>query len=287
MRNWAVRRVSAGLECGMPTFFHAALRFLGCVPALLLVACAGPAGAPAAVTIHNVRSVEIQYQHDGWERADEVHRLQRGTGQRAFTRTSMVEAADGITTTRGNVPAQRVGELLWALSAPPWPRERAVQVVARHVSPVWMMENALVTPRADVPGCTAKEIRDRMYAHLQGAQLRSQVDAYYEGMPWTDDEPAMRVVITFSNGPDRVISSREQTLHMLPWTLGEHPAAGTAAAPRSWSVPVSDALRRLLPPDSQAAQRLANNGDVHLAARIGRAAEQECVEALAAARAAP
>ncbi|MGH8040356.1 MAG: hypothetical protein ACREPD_21790 [Stenotrophomonas sp.] len=270
----------------MPTFLHTALRYLGCVPAVLLVACSGPAGAPAAVTIHNVRSVEIQYQHSGWERADEVHRLQRGAGQRAFTRTSMVEAADGITTTRANVPAQRVGELLWALSAPPWPRERAVQVVARHVSPVWMMENALVTARADVPGCTAKEIRDRMYAHLKGAELRSQVDAYYQGMPWTDDEPAMRVVITFSNGPDRVISSREQTLHMLPWTLGEQSSTDSAAAPQSWSVPVSDALRRPLPSDSQAAQRLANNGDVHLAAHIGRVAEQECVAALGAPRAA-
>ena len=263
------------------------LRLFAGIPVLLLVACAVPGSGPPPAAIDNVRSVEIQYQYSGWSHTDEVHRLQRSGGQRAFTRTSMVETAKGVETTQATVPAQRVGELVWALSAPPWPRERAVQVVARRVPAAWMMENALISARGNVPGCdTEEEIRNRMFSHLGGAALRTQLDAYYEGMPWTDDYPEMRVVISFRNAPDRVISSKSQALLMLPWTLGELPVPGPAnAGPHSWSVPVSDALRRLLPTTSQAAQRLAMDADIHLASMVAAAAEQECVEELGGARA--
>jgi len=273
----------------MPIFHRVVLRFLGCTAAVLLVACTVPGSGPPPAAIDNVRSVEIQYQYSGWSRADEVHRLQRSGGQRAFTRTSKVETAEGVETTQATVPAQRVGELVWALSAPPWPRERAVQVVARRVPAAWMMENALISARANVPGCdTEEEIRARMFSHLSGAALRTQLDAYYEGMPLTDDYPEMRVVISFRNAPDRVISSKSQALLMLPWTLGELPVPGPAnVGPHSWSVPVSDALRRLLPSTSQAAQRLAMDADIHLASRVAAAAKQECVKERAGARAAP
>jgi hypothetical protein len=152
-----------------------------------------------------------------------------------------------------------------------------------------MMENALISARGNVPGCdTEEEIRNRMFSHLSGAALRTQLDAYYEGMPWTDDYPEMRVVISFRNAPDRVISSKSQALLMLPWTLGELPVPGPAnAGPHSWSVPVSDALRRLLPSTSQAAQRLAMDADISLASRVAAAAEQECVKERGGARAAP
>jgi hypothetical protein len=273
----------------MTPSIRTALRLFAGIPVLLLVACAVPGSGPPPAAIDNVRSVEIQYQYSGWSHTDEVHRLQRSGGQRAFTRTSMVETAKGVETTQATVSAQRVGELVWALSAPPWPRERAVQVVARRVPAAWMMENALISARGNVPGCdTEEEIRNRMFSHLGGAALRTQLDAYYEGMPWTDDYPEMRVVISFRNAPDRVISSKSQALLMLPWTLGELPVPGPAnAGPHSWSVPVSDALRRLLPTTSQAAQRLAMDADIHLASRVAAAAEQECVEELGGARATP
>lgn len=272
----------------MPVFFRAALRLLGCVPAVLLVACTVPGSGTPPASMDNVRAVEIQYQYSGWSRADEVHRLQRSGGQRAFTRTSMVETTDGVETAQATVPAQRVGELVWALSAPPWPRERAVQVVARRVPPAWMMEHAPIVARADVAGCSEEEIRNRMFAHLSGAALRTQLDAYYQKALWTDDYPLMRVVISFRNAPDQVISSSSQMLLMLPWTLGDLPASGRRdAGPRSWSVPVSDALRRLLPPTSQAAKRLAKDADRSLALRVSDAAGQDCVRELGGARAAP
>lgn len=271
----------------MPISFNAALRYLLCAPALLLVACTVPTGTPPPVSVQDVRAVEIHYHYSGWERADEVHRLQRGPGQRTFTRTSMTEAADGVETTRATVPAQRVGELLWALSAPPWPRARAVQVVARRVHPAGVMAHAAIGARHDASACTADQIRDRMFGYLGGAALRTQLDTYYQSLPWTDDDPMMRVVIAYNRGPDKVISSRSQKLLMLPWTLGDHSAPGREAAPQSWSVPVSDALRRLLPAASQAAERLGDDTSVQLAGQVAHAAEQACARERGAVRAPP
>jgi hypothetical protein len=52
-------------------------------------------------------------------------------------------------------------------------------------------------------------------------------------------------------------------------------------------VPVSDALRRLLPPTSQAAARLGNDTSAQLAGQVGHAAEQACVRELGSLRTAP
>ncbi len=226
--------------------------------------------------MEDVRSVEILYSYSGWSRADEVHRLQRGSGQRSFTRTSKVDTGGGVETSHGTVPERRVGELLWALSAPPWPRERASQVVARRVRPLAVLEHAGGNWEGDAPGCTADEIRNRMYRQLEGAALRSRVDAHYESGMWTDDYPVMRVVISFRRGPDRVITSRSQRLLMLPWTLGDFPETEDVQAPLSWSAPVSDAVRRLLPFESQAAQRLGRDPSEALALSVEWAARAEC-----------
>jgi hypothetical protein len=268
----------------MTSLIRVGLVVLGCGLAMLLAACSGPASAPPPVSVEDVRSVEILYSYSGWSRADEVHRLQRGPGQRSFTRTSKVEAGDSVETTHATVPAQRVAELLWALSAPPWPRERAVQVVARRVHPVAVLEHAGGNTEGDAPGCTADEIRNRMYRQLQGAALRARVDAHYQTGMWTDDYPSMRVVISFRRGPDRVISSTSQKLLMLPWALGDFPASEEAQVPLSWSAPVSDALRRLLPLDSQAAQRLGRDPSDALTLSVERAALVECEAEMGGAR---
>jgi len=260
----------------MTSLIRAGLVVLGCGLAVFLAACSGPAGGPEAASVEDVRSVEILYQYSGWGRADEVHRLQRSPGQRSFTRTSKVEAGDGVETTHATVPERRVGELLWALSAPPWPRERAVQVVARRGRPLAVLEHVGGNTEGDAPGCTADEIRNRMYRQLEGAALRSRVDAHYQSGMWTDDDPVMRVVIGFRRGPDRVITSRSQKLLMLPWTLGDFPETEEAQAPLSWSAPVSDAVRRLLPLDSQAAQRLGRDPSEMLAHSVEWAALAEC-----------
>ena len=236
------------------------------------------------MSVEDVRSVEVLYSYSGWSRADEVHRLQRGPGQRSFTRTSKVEAGDGVETTHATVPARRVGELLWALSAPPWPRERAAQVVARRVRPLAVLEHLGGNMEGDAPGCTSDEIRNRVYRQLQGAALRSGVDAHYQSEMWTDDYPVMRVVISFRRGPDRVITSSSQKLLMLPWTLGDFPETEEAQAPLSWSAPVSDAVRRLLPLDSQAAERLGRDPSDALALSVERVALVECEAEMGSAR---
>jgi hypothetical protein len=262
------------------------LRLFAGIPVLLLVACTVPGSGPPPAAIDNVRSVEIQYQYSGWSRADEVHRLQRSGGQRAFTRTSKVETAEGVETTQASVPAQRVGELVWVLSAPPWPRERGMQVMARRVRPLGMLESAAPGASRNVPACTAENIRNRMFDLMKGSALRAQLDTYYTQMEWTDDYPMMRVVIRFRDAPDQVISSRSQKLQMLPWTLGDLPEVDVPSTPRSWSVPVSDALRRLLPPASLAAKRLGEENALMLGEQIRHAAQQACESELEPPRAA-
>lgn len=260
----------------MHTLALSLLRRMAWPPVLLLAGCVMQPGTAAPTSVQNVRAVEIRYTHTGWGRTQEVHRLQRGAARRTFTRTSSGPSFDGLSPEIATVPAQRVGELLWALSAPPWPRERAVQVVARRVRPARVLEHATVTPPENVPACSADEIRDRMYSQLQGAALRSELDEYYQHAFWTDDYPMMRVVIEYDSGPAKVISSNSQKLLMLPWVLGERPAQGQGA-PLSWSVPVSDALRRLLPPSSLAATRLGEDASLMLAHQIGHAAEEACL----------
>lgn len=220
--------------------------------------------------------MEIQYQYSGWGRADEVHRLHHDAGQRTFTRTSMVEGSSGVETTRATVSGQRVSELMWALSAPPWPRERAVQVVARRVRPAEVLQHASTTDRDATTGCTADAVRGRMQHYLEGPALRAQVDRLYQYGMWTDDYPLMRVVVTYRNAPERVFTSQSQKPLMLPWTLGDFPPRGPENAPASWSAPVSDALRRLLPLDSQAAARLGRDPSPLLASAIGLAARRDC-----------
>ncbi|WP_313347939.1 hypothetical protein [Stenotrophomonas sp.] len=263
----------------MPALAHTLLRHitwvLAWIPAVLMTACTVPPGAASPVSVHNVRAVDIRYTHDGWGHTDEVHRLQRGASQRTYTRTSSGTTFDGVSPATATVPAQRVGELLWALSAPAWPRERAVQVVARRVRPASVLAHASGVSRERVPGCSADQIRNRIHSRLQGGALRAQLDDYYVHGFWTDDYPTMRVVIEYDTGPPKVITSSSQKLLMLPWVLGEQPAQGERA-PQNWSVPMSDALRRLLPPASSAAIRLGRDESTALASTIEHAAVQDC-----------
>ena len=113
-----------------------------------------------------------------------------------------------------------------------------------------------------------------MHALLQGASLKAQLGRYYASGIWTDDDPAMRVVIRYEHRPPQVLASNERTLLMLPWVLDD-PDAGDAAV-TTWSVPVSQALRRLLPDSSKAFERLGRREDAILVERIAATARVTC-----------
>lgn len=247
------------------------LKMLGMV---LVAGCSAP-HAPPAGALQDVHSIEIRYQYSGWGRVDEVHRLEPGAGRRTFQRSSQLDSQeDPDAMVTDAIPAQRVAELLWAVSAPPWPRERGVDAVARRVRPARILEQALPYDSPAAPGCPARAFETRVNALLQRASLKAQLDHYYANGFWTDDDPAMRVVIRYEHRPPQVLASHDRTLLMLPWVLGE-PGAGDAAV-TTWSVPVSQALRRLLPESSKAFERLGRREDGTLVEQIVADARLAC-----------
>lgn len=242
---------------------------------LALTACNGAHPPPQGTALQDVRGIEIRYTYSGWERAEEVHRLRPGEGRRTFVRRSQLDMDGNGPVTTDSIPAQRVGELLWALSAPAWTRERAVEEVARRVRPREVLRYAATSASTRVPACTTSQIQDQMHRLLGGARLREVLEDYYTGGIWTDDSPVMHVVIEYGNAPTRVLSSRSQKLMMLPWTEGEA-SADSDVAPQNWSVPVSQALRRLLPEASKAAARLDAREDIGLKGYISSQAMTTC-----------
>lgn len=249
-------------------------RALTMLAGVMLAGCSAPHGPPAGA-LQDVQSIEIRYQHSGWGWVDEVHRLEPGSGRRTFQRSSQLDSQnhpDAVVTDA--IPAQRVAELLWAVSAPPWSREHGVDAVARRVRPARILEHALPDYLPAAPGCTPRAFEASVHALLKGDPLKAQLGRYYANSAWTDDDPAMRVVIRYAHRPPQVLASNERTLLMLPWVLGD-PGAG-AAAVTTWSVPVSQSLRRLLPESSMAFERLGRREDANLVTRIAATARVAC-----------
>lgn len=248
---------------------------------VLLGGCGDAPHAPPAGRLQDVRSIEIRYQYNGSGHADEVHRLQPAAGRRTFVRRSQLDARNPGAVLSEDVPAQRVAELLWALSVPAWPRARGVEEVAHRVRPAQVLARASSDATTLPPACTPDKLQRQMRALLHGAALRDQVDRYYAGPRWSDDAPSMRVVIDYAGAPPQVLQSNAQTLLMLPWVL-EQPQndvnADTNAneVSSTWSVPISQALRRVLPDTSKAYERLGQREDAVLESLLRATARVTC-----------
>ncbi len=260
----------------VPRWLTAALR-LGAM--VLLVGCGNAPHVPPAGGLQDVRSIDIHYQHRGSDHADEVHRLQPAAGRRTFVRRSQRDARNPGAVLTDDVPAQRVAELLWALSAPAWPRARGVEEVARRVRPAQVLARASLDGAPLQPACTPDQLKREMRALLHGAALRDQVDRYYAGPRWDEDAPSIRVVVDYDSAPPQVLQSDAQTLLMLPWVLGPQQGNANAATHEvtsTWSVPISQALRRLLPDTSKAYVRLGQREDAMLESRLRADARLAC-----------
>lgn len=249
--------------------------------ALLLVAmaalggCSGGHAPPPGTAIQDIRAIEIRYSYSGWDRVDEVHRLQPGPGRRGFVRRSPPPTATDGQASTDSVPAQRVAELLWAVDAPAWNQQRAATEMARRVRPAQVLKHAPIAASDTVPTCTIARIQGYLQPMLGVTALRRRLDAYYAGGVWTDDDPVISVRIEYETAPAQVLASRSQKLMMLPWTVGEAPAGG-ADAPRSYSLPISQAVRRLLPDTSRAVARLTAREDDYLLDVLARDARTAC-----------
>lgn len=240
---------------------------------LSLTGCGQPDDVGPPVRLHEVASIEITFVQGPFEDVEEVHRLQQGAGHRVFERTSEVTWRGGpATVTTGTVPPQRVAEVLRAAAAPVWSRQRAVDMAARRLRPDALIEDVVPRDMAS-PGCSAADLRKRMGAALGGDALRAQLLAYYsDAYGWTDDAPSLRMMIRYDDGTASVVQSTSQKVRMLPWQMG-----GPSDTPRlNWSVPLTEAIARVLPPASAAAERLESTSYRHMTSRLLLAAQAEC-----------
>lgn len=251
---------------------------------LMVGACSKVQEVAHPVSVQDVQSIEIEYRYGPLPQIEERYALRPGAGRRTFVRRSQHDAQSGQEATVDPVPAQRVGELLWALSATPWPRERGVEAVARRVRPVRLLAQVTEYPLQALPGCTPEQQAQRLRKLARGGALRAQVAGYYSQAAWADDSPALRVRIRYDNGTVRVVHSQSQKLQMLPWIVeekGPDPSrlsrpASPASATQRWSVPVSQAVLRLLPEGSAARTRLSAREDVNLADHLLRSVQAGC-----------
>lgn len=251
---------------------------------LMVGACSSRQEVAHPVSVQDVQYIEIEYLHGPVPQVGERYSLRPGAGRRAFVRRSQRDAHSGQEATIDPVPAQRVGELLWALSATPWPRERGVETVARRVRPTRLLAQVARNPLQALARCTPEQQAQRLRTLARGGALRAQVEGYYDQAAWADDHAALRVRIHYDNGTVRVVHSQSQKLQMLPWIVDE-PVPDPARLPRSaslasatqlWSVPVSQAVLRLLPEGSAARTRLGAREDAHLADHLVRSVQADC-----------
>ncbi|WP_411849712.1 hypothetical protein ACLB90_12010 [Stenotrophomonas sp. LGBM10] len=243
------------------------------VALLTLAGCGQPDDVGPPVRLHEVSSIEITFVQGPLEDVEEVHRLQQGAGQRVFERTSEVTWRGGQPkVTTGTVPPQRVAEVLRAAGAPTWSRQRAVDMAVRRLRPETLIDDAVTHDMAS-SGCTVADLRRRMGAALRGDALRAQLLAYYgDDYAWTDDAPSLRMTVRYDDGTETVVQSTSQKVRMLPWQMG-----GPSGTPRlNWSVPLTEAIARVLPPTSAAAERLEDTAYRHMTQRILRTAQTEC-----------
>lgn len=263
-------------QCRFPWMFRAGRGLAAGVmlaALLTLAGCGQPDDVGPPVRLHEVASIEITFVQGPFEDVEEVHRLQQGAGQRVFERTSEATWRGGqATVTTGTVAPQRVAEVLRAAAAPAWSRQRAVDMAARRLRPDALIDEAVPRDMAS-PGCTEADLRKRMGAALRGDALRAQLlDYYSDAYSWTDDAPSLRMTIRYDDGTETVVQSTSQKVRMLPWQMG-----GPSSTPRlNWSVPLTEAIARVLPPTSAAAERLQGTSYRHMTSHLLLTAQAQC-----------
>lgn len=160
---------------------------------------------------------------------------------------------------RKPVPLPAVEALLAAASAPAWTRETGVQAVANTLTPAQVSK--FEPPNLMPPSpCTAGELRQlaRLYVKRKGRAVL--VDEYYgQGISWTDDYPHVLLQIRLRQGPPIVLHSDSQKAAMLPWYRGM-PTNPPPETTQNWSIPLSEAVRAIAPPQSNLYKRLGSDG---------------------------
>lgn len=242
------------------------LRWIVWAPMLLLLVSLLPATAAAQAEGLPVR-VLISYQHMGWDMIEENFVLERLAGRQDYTLHGSYEDRNGgRKSLRRDVDVAAVTALVDAIREPAWDRDRGVRGVAAHY------RRGQLIPSGDWQshpsnGCSKATQRLVGAQYVKNKGVQTLVDELYgDGISWTDDYPFAVIQLIWADGRRQVLHSESQKALMLPWRLGE-PNNRRDSAPESWSIPISEHLRALLPANSFLHARL--DGMEAMARKIG------------------
>lgn len=237
----------------------------------------GPVERRASVDASDIQDIRIDYQHRGWGSIEEQFSLAPAADGASFVlRASYFDGRKWHEDVEQSVPVPEVTKLAVMVSMPALPREAGVRVVAATVARARIFEPR---PSLRIPPlpCTQQELQrlERLIVRRQG--VASLVDQHYgEGMSWTDDYPYVVLQIRFRDGSTLRRYSNSQKAMMLPWYRGD-PITSPPASDQDWSLPLSQALREVLPPRSGLYERLGGNDlPFHLNRQVSYQAGREC-----------
>lgn len=223
-----------------------------------LAACSGGAKPPRALSFDeaSIDRLVVSYEYSGWGTVKEefvIRRLSHGGLQLTGYVESGGEASKAVDARIQDADFQ---ELLRAVDAPAWSRRQGISEVAKMVSKHQLLgfEPAIRLPAS---ACSPEEILATARAEVVHQGVERIVDASYsDGMRWTDDYPFVVLQIVFRDSPPIVMSSNSQMALMLPWQVGVPARRPDASLKQNWSVPLSRALKALVPSQSKLFQRL-------------------------------
>lgn len=230
-----------------------------------------------SVDASEIQDIRVDYEHSGWGTIEEHYMLAPASDGTGFIlRASHFNGRKKQEDVEQDVPAPQVEKLVAMVSAPAWPREAGVHAVATTVERARVSE---LQPSLRIPPlpCTAQELQRlaRLYVKREG--MASLVDEHYgQGMSWTDDYPFVLLQIRFRDGSALRMYSNSQKAMMLPWYRGD-PVESPPESDQDWSLPLSQALRAVLPSGSGLYDRLGGDDlPHHLNSQASYQAGKEC-----------
>ncbi len=203
-----------------------------------------------------LEEIRIDYTHLGWGSSEEYFTITPSADASQFVLLGRYETDQGrMVEVDQRVVAGKVGDFIGHLESNAWTRAKGIHALAQRLDRRALRDSA---PEIRFSGsrCSPEELRLLARRQLGRNAIVALIDTHYaHRISWTDDYPMAVVQVRWRGKPTFVMSSRSQKALMLPWDAGE-PADTPHASGENWSMPVSLSLQAMLPPASQAFQRL-------------------------------
>jgi hypothetical protein len=233
-------------------------RRIACVVMALggLAGCCADEERERQQDLTGLEEIRIDYTHLGWGSSEEYFTITPSADASEFVLQGRYETHRGrMVEVDQRVAAGKIGDFIGHLESDAWTRVKGIHALSQRLDRR-ALRDSVPEIRFSGSRCSPEELRLLARRHLGRNAIVELVDTHYaHRISWTDDYPTTVVQVRWRGKPTFVMSSQSQKALMLPWDAGE-PADTPPASGENWSVPVSLSLQALLPPASQAFQRL-------------------------------